>query len=185
MNRLFLMKAHALLAAFILPAAIMFAITGALYTWGQKGSYAKEVHEISIQTPLNADLKALTALAESELNKLSASFPEGKPKLKVYGNHFLLEWAGSSKDVILEPTNNALTAKLTVKNTTLYRSLVQLHKAKGGTVFKVYAAAFSIALGIILLSGFMMAWQTPTLRKTTLITSLVGAISFVLFAYLS
>ena len=37
LNRSALMKAHALLAAFILPVAIMFFVTGALYTWGKKG----------------------------------------------------------------------------------------------------------------------------------------------------
>jgi len=185
MNRMLIMKAHALLAAFILPVALMFIITGSLYTWGQKGSYAKNVHEITLITPLKAELPSLKELAVSELSNLSTAEPEGTAKLKAYGNHFLLEWTGSSKDVILEPTADPLIAKLTVKNTTWYRTLVQLHKAKGGGVFKVYAVIFSLALLAILTSGFMMAWQSPQLRRLSLITVVLGLLSFIAAVYLS
>ena len=102
-----------------------------------------------------------------------------------YGNHFLLEWTGSSKDVILEPTDNELIAKLTVKNTSWYRNLVQLHKAKGGIAFKVYAAVFAVSILALLVSGFIMAWQTPKIKRLTLITSLVGLCSFMILVYLS
>ena len=185
MNRLFLMKAHALLAAFILPVAVMFMITGALYTWGIKGSYVNDVYEVQLNEAIQPNLNELTTLAESELAKLGVNTPSGKPKLKTYGSHFMLEWTGSTRDVILEPTKNELMAKLTVKNTTWYRNLVQLHKAKGGTVFKVYAALFSIALGFLLLSGFIMAWQTPKLKRMTLVTALLGIGSFILVVWLS
>lgn len=184
-NRLMLMKVHALLAAFVLPIAIMYMITGVLYTWGNKGSYHNDVYEVSLSETMRADLTTLTELAESELADREISIPEGKPKVKMYGNHFLLEWTGSSKDVVLEPTENPLLAKLTVKNTTWYRNLVQLHKAKGGILFKVYAALFVIALSFILISGFFMAWQTPKLRQLTIVASGLGLASFVVFAVLS
>jgi len=113
------------------------------------------------------------------------NYPEGEPKLKVYGTHFLLEWTGSSKDVVLEPTDNELIAKLTIKNTSWYRNLVQLHKAKAGIGFKFYAVIFAVSIISLLVSGFIMAWQTPKLKRVTLISSLVGLCSFVIFAYLS
>ena len=184
-NRMILMKAHALLAAFILPVAVMFIVTGALYTWGVKGSYTNETYEIELSTPVQPDLNALTSLARLQLENLDTSYPEGQPKLKVYGSHFLLEWTGSSKDVILEPTGSELIAKLTVKHTSWYRSFVQLHKAKGGIVFKVYAALLAISIGALLISGFIMAWQTPKLKRFTLITSIVGLFSFIIFVFLS
>lgn len=185
MNRMKLMKFHALLAAFILPVATMFMVTGALYTWNVKGSYTDDVYEIQLSKPIQSDASELATLAQLELKRLATSYPEGEPKLKVYGNHFLLEWTGSSKDVILEPTDNELIAKLTVKNTSWYRNLVQLHKAKGGIAFKVYAAVFAVSILALLVSGFIMAWQTPKLKRLTLITSLVGLCSFMIFVYLS
>jgi hypothetical protein len=175
------MKIHALLAAFILPVAVMFAITGSLYTWGIKGSYSSDVYNIDLNQPLSDDIAALTKLAESELKALNISAPEGKPKLKTYGSHFLLEWTGSSKDLILEPSDKNHVAKLTIKHTSWYRNLVQLHKAKGGTAFKVYAVMFAAALGLLLISGFIMAWQTPKLKTATLASCLLGVISFIAF----
>lgn len=185
MNRLQLMKVHALLAAFILPVAIMFIVTGALYTWEVKGSYTNDTYEIQLSTPLKPDAGELKGLAQLELQKLATSTPEGQPHLKVYGDHFLLEWTGSSKDVILEPTKNELVAKLTVKKTSWYRNLVQLHKAKGGIAFKVYAVVFAISMLVLLVSGFIMAWQTPKLKRATLTTSLVGIGTFVVVVFLS
>ena len=138
LTRLQLMKYHALLAAFIFPVAMMFMITGSLYTWGIKGNYVNESYEVQLSEPIRPELIELAELAETELNKHGLLTPSGKPKIKRLGDHFALEWTGSSKDVVLEPTNNQLMAKLTVKHTTWYRSLVQLHKAKGGAAFKGY-----------------------------------------------
>lgn len=180
MQRIMIMKAHALLAAFILPVAVMFGVTGALYTWGTKGSYQKTTYEFALEVPLTADLAALTRLAEEQLQARKISPPEGRPRVKSIGSSFMLEWTGSSKDLILEPGSAPDMATLTVKNTSWYRSLVQLHKAKGGTPFKVYAALFALCLGALLVSGFVMAWQTPRLKAVTLASALTGMLSFLL-----
>lgn len=185
MQRIVIMKAHALLAAFILPVALMFGLTGSLYTWGTKGSYENTAYEVALDVPLTADLAALTSLAEAELQARQISLPEGRPRLKSIGSSFMLEWTGSSKDLILEPSREPNMATLTVKNTSWYRSFVQLHKAKGGTPFKVYAALFALALGALLVSGFIMAWQTPRLKAVTLGSALTGMLSFVLVYILS
>lgn len=185
MNRLQLMKVHALLAAFIFPVATMFMITGALYTWGIKGSYSEEVYAIALNQAIQPELHDLTALATDELAKLELDVPSGKAKIKRSGTHFTLEWSGSSKDIVLEPTENSLVATLTVKHTSWYRNLVQLHKAKGGVVFKVYAAVFAIALALLLFSGFMMAWQSPKLKKLTFISFVIGVGSFMVMVWLS
>lgn len=185
MNRLRLMKTHALLAAFMLPVAIMYMTTGALYTWGITGKHISDVYEIQLTHPLQPDLHELTKLAEAELPKLHLKTPTGTPKLKITSGHFVLEWTGSSKDITLEPTKDAHGAILTVKKATWYRNLVQLHKAKGGKAFKIYAVLFATALSLLLISGYIMAWQIPKLKRLTLITSLLGIGSFIFFAWLS
>jgi hypothetical protein len=185
MNRMKLMTVHTLLAAFILPVAIMFLVTGALYTWGFKGSYSENVYEVKLRKPIRSEVSELTKVTQLELEKLAIHFPEGQPTLKVYGRHFLLEWTGSSKDVILEPTDNELMAKLTIKYTSWYRNLVQLHKAKGGVVFKIYAVIFAISIVVLLISGFIMAWRTPQLKRLTLISLIIGLCSFTIAVFLS
>lgn len=176
---------HMLLAAFIFPAALMFLVTGGFYTWGVKGSYVNTVHDITLSEPLPADSAELADLARQELDRLSITVPTGKPKLKKSGTSFLLEWTGSERDVVLEPTLEPLSAKLTVKETTWYRKLVQLHKAKGGQLFKVYAAVLAISLFVILATGFILALQVPRYRTSAIVAAAAGTVVFVLVAGLS
>lgn len=185
LNRIQIMKIHALLAAFIFPVACMFMITGALYTWGITGGYNINSYDITLDKPLQSEKATLIHLAESELKKLNLSNPSGNAKIKTAGEHFMLEWTGSKKDITLEPTTNPLTAKLTVKHTSWHRNFVQLHKGKGGVLFKIYAVVFAMALLLLLVSGFIMAWQTPKLKKLTALTMLFGLASFIVLVLLS
>ena len=177
-NRSTLMQIHALLATFILPVAIMFFVTGALYTWGIKGGYDTSTHELHLKEPIRAELTELVALAKSELKRQNLEPPSGQAKIKKIGSSFKLEWTGSNRDVVLEPTLQPLIAKLQIKNTSWHRQFVQLHKAKGGIPFKIYAATFATALLLLLVSGFIMAWQLPKLRKLTLISTSLGIAVF-------
>ncbi len=179
LNRPTLMKAHALLAAFILPVAMMFFITGAFYTWGIKGEYETVVHQIKLDQPLQKKLSELVLLAETELTKRNIAVPTGQAKIKTIGESFKLEWTGSSRDVVIEAGSQPLVARLQIKNTSWYRQLVQLHKAKGGTPFKVYAAVLSTALLLLLFTGFIMAWKTPKLRQLTLTSTVFGIAVFI------
>ncbi len=178
MKRATITNIHLLLAAFMFPVALMFLITGGLYTWGFKGSYVSESHEVALNEPLTADLARLRDMAVTELQQRNVALPSGEAKIKKGGTSFKLEWTGSVRDVELEPTDAPLLAKLTVKETTWYRNLVQLHKAKGGQLFKVYAAALAISLFLILGSGFLLAWQVPKLKRTALMCAAAGLIVF-------
>ena len=180
MNRMFLIKTHMYLAAFIFPVALMFLITGGLYTWEIKGSYISQPYIISLQSPLTKNLKELQALTEQELEILGVPFPSGSAKIKKGGTSFKFEWTGSARDVVLEPTSDRLAAKLIIKETTWYRQFVQLHKAKGGQLFKIYAAILALALFSILLTGFVMAWQIPKYRRSVISFTVAGIVFFVL-----
>jgi len=180
-----LVKVHMLLATFMFPAALMFLITGALYTWSVKGSYATEQIELTLVAPLEADQDMLVDIVTNELDARSIAYPTGQPKVKKGGTSYKLEWTGSQRDVVLEPTDDPLVASLSVKETTWYRNLVQLHKAKGGSVFKVYAAALAIALFVILFSGFILSFQVPALKKQAVIATIAGAVFFVAMVLVS
>lgn len=179
-NRAILVKVHMLLAAFMFPVACMFLITGGFYTWGIKGSYVSEDHLISLDEPLVQEQAYLESIVRDKLNELSVPVPSGGAGIKKGGTSYKLEWTGSGRDVVLEPTSDRLSARLTIKETTWYRNLVQLHKAKGGQLFKIYAAALAVALFAILLSGFLMAWQVPQYRNQALIFSAAGLCTFLL-----
>ena len=183
LNRAVLTKIHMLLAAFVFPVAFMFLVTGGLYTWGVKGSYESASYDIALEQPLSADLDLLLDLTNNELQRLDVTAPTGQAKVKKLGTSFQLEWTGSKRDVILAPVSDPLVGRLIVKETSWYRNFVQLHKAKGGMLFKVYAAILAISLFIILFSGFLMAWQVPKYRRQALIFSVGGfAIFFAIVA---
>ncbi len=185
MNRSVLMQVHMLIAAFILPAAILYPLTGALYSWGIKGGYETSRYSIKLQQALVKDKQALLAMVEQQLADKEIEFPSGKAKIKSAGQSFMLEWTGSSLDVQLHPTAAPLKAELVVKRTTFYRRFVQLHKAKGGQAFKVYAAIFAIALAIILLSGFIMALKIPKFRLPVLFSLSSGIAVFLAMLFSS
>lgn len=177
-NRITLTKIHMILAAFMFPVALMFLVTGGLYTWGVSGSYDSADYTVQLDKPLTKDDAALTQLVRTELAKRDITEPTGKPRVRSVADGFQLEWTGSKRDVLLEPTADPLMAKLTVKETTWYRNLVQLHKAKGGLVFKVYAAALAIALFLMLATGFLMAWSIPKFRRLVNISAATGIVAF-------
>jgi len=179
MNRAVLMKIHMLVAAFMLPVAIMYPLTGALYTWGVKGSYETTQYPIKLEQPLSKNKEVMVELVTRELTQREIALPSGKAKIKAIGNSFQLEWTGSNRDVILGPGSDQLIAKLNVKETTLYRRIVQLHKAKGGIGFKVYAAAFATALLTLLITGFIMALQMPKFRMPVLLSMSTGIVMFI------
>ncbi len=179
MNRPLLMKIHMLLAAFMLPVAIMFPVTGALYTWGIKGGYESTSYQLQLEQPLTKNKEKLVELATQALMQREIPLPSGKYKIKTMGNSFQLEWTGANLDVILEPGPEQMLAELKVKQTTRYRRLVQLHKAKGGIEFKVYAAVFATALLTLLLTGLLMALQMPKFRLPVLVSMSIGIAVFI------
>ena len=179
LNRAVLMKVHMLLAVFMLPVAIMYPLTGALYTWGIKGGYETTIYQLTLEQPLINNKEKLLELATQALKQREIPLPSGKAKIKTVGNSFQLEWTGANLDVILEPGREQLLGDLKVKQTSDYRRLVQLHKAKGGIAFKVYAAVFATALLTLLLTGLLMALQMPKFRLPVLLSMSAGIAVFV------
>lgn len=175
-----LTRFHLLLAAFIFPAVLMYIVTGSLYTWGIKGSYLPdETRSIQLDRPLTDDTALAQQLMASELATLSISPPTGEVGLEQHDEHGIeFEWEGSQRVVLLTSAADSLQARLTVRDTTWYRNLVQLHKAKGGTAFKVYAVILAICLFASLASGFFMAWQVPRLRRLAGIVAGLGLAMF-------
>ena len=181
-----ILKLHAILAGFFLPVAVMFILTGALYTWGQKGSYDTTTESIELTTALDAsDKAAMHALVVQLLEERSLSQPSGGFKVKKAGTSFYFEWTGSNRDVVLQPTETRLEAKLQIKETTLHRRLVQLHKAKGGVAFKVFATLLSAGLLVLFASGFVLALKHPQVKRAAWIGVAAGFLAFVVFVVLA
>jgi hypothetical protein len=176
MKRTQLINLHLILAAVLLPAIAMFAITGGFYTWGVTGGYESQTYKLPITQPLKGDLASLITFTQQELDKQQQAYPSGAAKLKSTNHTHVLEWTGSKLDISLSTDKGSQLANLKVKQTSLYRNLVQLHKAKGGNVFKIYAAFMALGLLVILVSGVLMGLGMPKYRSTTFLALGAGVL---------
>lgn len=184
MHRL-LVRWHMLVAAFLFPAILMFLLTGALYTWGSKGEYVVSDYEIALVAPLTGDPAVLKQIAGKALGERGFAVPTGGASVKTAGDVIQFEWTGANRDIVLEAPKSATTAKLTVRETGWHRFFVQLHKAKGGTPFKVYAAIVALGLFFLVSSGLLVAMRVPNMRRGAIGASIAGVIAFAGIAALS
>ncbi|NVE93800.1 PepSY domain-containing protein [Altererythrobacter lutimaris] len=179
MNRAFLTKLHLILAAFMFPAVLMFLITGALYTWGEKGAWYEETATIALEQPLSEQSEgAITNLAVQELASRELPMPSGNLSV-TEGEGASLTWNGARAEIELAATDNPLVAEATIREASFHRWLVQLHKAKGSDYFKVYATLLASVLFLLVASGVIMGLQVKALRRITIASSVVGLFAFV------
>jgi len=183
-KRQFLVKLHLVMAGMTLALAMMFFITGALYTWNYKPSSYSQEYRFDLKEPMQKDYKQLKSTARAELKRLGISEPLGKAKLKRDKKHhsYKLYWKGKNHSVTLRPSSKgALHAVLTVKTPSWYNRFMRLHKGSGGDLFDIFAITGSIVLLFILITGVIIGLQVPVFRRLTLF-SLGGG--FLLFASL-
>lgn len=185
MNRAFLTKLHLVAAAFMFPAVLMFLVTGALYTWGNKGEWIESTQTVTLSQPYaeqdEAGLRsaALEALAASNLPE-----PSGSVSVSGEGAEQSLSWTGARSEASVAASADPMVAEVAVKEASVHRWLVQLHKAKGSVWFKLYATALALVLFLLVLSGVIMGLQVKALRRLTITASSVGAMAFVGFVLL-
>ena len=185
MNRAFLTKLHLVAAAFMFPAILMFLVTGALYTWGNKGNWNEIDTTVQLAQPYGElDETALRGVALEALESNGLPEPSGSPSFSGEGADSSLSWTGARSEAAVTSTDDPMVAQVEMKGASLHRLFVQLHKAKGSTAFKLYATALAIVLFLLVLSGVIMGLQVKALRKLTLTTSAVGLVAFAGFVML-
>ena len=166
------------------PAIVMFLATGALYTWGEKGDWQEEAVMVSLDQPLTADESTFKAIALSELAARDLPAPSGKPSVSGEGAGASFNWTGARTEASVRSTDDPAVAEVTIKQASFHRWLVQLHKAKGSTVFKVYATILATVLFLLVASGLILGLQVKSLRRLTLVSSVAGFGGFVIFVLL-
>jgi hypothetical protein len=162
----------------------MFAVTGGLYTVGVKGGYNERTVDVTLGEPLGSELGGLVAAAEKALGAEGLSAPTGAASVRKGGAGAELDWTGANRDISLKPTADPLKAQLTIKDTTPHRRLVQLHKAKGSAVSKAISVVWVFGLLLLFATGMGIAFGAPTYRRTAVIASIVGVVSFVAYVFI-
>ncbi len=185
-TRQLIILAHVVLAGFFLPMALVYSVTGGLYTFGITGSYDTQTAEVPMTVSESPTLDEVTLLAEEHLKSQQiVDRPTGKLSLKKMGTSWQMEWTGSNFDFTIEPTRAAGVFKASIKKTTWHRFFVQLHKAKGGFPFKVLAGGLALCFILLFASGVAMAFTSPKLKKNLYLSFALGLVTFIILAGIS
>lgn len=180
MSRVLLTKLHLVAAAFMFPAVLMFLITGGLYTWGNKGEWRESSQIVALSQPYGAlDDAGLRETALTALKDAGLPEPSGAVAIDGEGADQTLSWTGARSEASVAASDDPMAAEVSLKEATLHRWLVQLHKAKGSTVFKVYATTLAVVLALLVASGIVMGLQVKALRGLTITTSAIGLAAFI------
>ena len=181
MSRTLLTKLHLAFAAFMFPAVLMFLTTGALYTWGNKGEWYEESATVALNQPLTQQSEGdITSFAVQQMVDRDLPIPSGKLSVTA-GEEASLTWIGARSEISISKGDDPLIANVDVKEASMHRWLVQLHKAKGSTAFKVYASFLAITLLMLVVSGIVMGLQVKSMRRLTLGSGAAGLVAFVAF----
>jgi len=180
-SRSTIINVHLATAAFFLPFAIMFLVTGALYTVGIKGSNKDRKERVPISTPLTSnELAPMVAAATEALDKLGVAKPSGAASVrKSPGGGQELFWGGVARDVTLRQTEKNTEVDLVISDATAYRKLVQLHKGKGSNFAKAISIIWAVGLAVIFLSGLSMVFASPKFRRIAYISGVLGTVVFI------
>lgn len=178
-SRQYIMRAHLLLAGFILPIAILYFVSGALYTIDIKGSVKRQTFKLQLETPFTPNLDYLVQVTQQALKERQIEQPEGDPVLKKKRSGYELRWGDMTTVITLRPSNNVHTATLTVRQRSLLTQVMRIHRAEAGILFKVLAVVMVCGLIAMFATGVQMARHIPALRRPLVIAVTAGLLTFI------
>ena len=170
-----IIKLHLFVAAFFAPILLMVAVSGGLYLIGSKGATERITLMVPETVVFDDDAADLEAEVTSLLTKLGQSTDFEYLKI-------------SGKTLITRPTSRT-SFEISRTETGLsvvevrpdwIKTIVELHKGHGPTLFKTFQKVMAVGLLFIVVSGLWLGLTAKGLRKNTLLTSAAGLIIFVI-----
>tara|TARA_R110001592_G_scaffold363372_1_gene686118 strand:- start:243923 stop:244186 length:264 start_codon:yes stop_codon:yes gene_type:complete len=76
-QRILVIKIHAILACFFFPMVTLYFVSGALYSLDIKGHIDKQVFNLILDRPFAPDIAQLSELAQEELDQRNLVKPTG------------------------------------------------------------------------------------------------------------
>jgi hypothetical protein len=173
-----IMLLHLIIASLITPMVLLVSISGGLYLSGYKGA----VTSVDVDLPVGAQLDFESKDLEGNVRRLikSAGIEHDFEYLKVSNN--AIQTRPTSRVYLEFQQRDSLT--LTAQTPNLQKTLIELHKGHGPTLFKLYQKFCAVGLILILLSGVYMGLASRGLRTKTLISLLLGLGLFIVVGFL-
>ncbi|MWV61722.1 hypothetical protein DCO58_08045 [Helicobacter saguini] len=177
-NKSMWMKVHTYLSLFFLPAALIYAFTGALWILNVRADAGANITEFQVQDVQKGKEQELIL---SELAKRDLEIPTNTHLREQRGN---LTMGNIAYSVTLQKDKNG-EYKIRVVERSLYGILLLMHLSKGSFWFDIIAIGFALSLIIFYFSGLIMTSFCKRKRKPALITFFAGLFITSLMVYLS
>lgn len=168
-----IMLIHLIIASLITPVVLLVATSGGLYLAGYKGNVTSV--DVALPTDVQLDFKSKDLEANVRDLIRSTGIDYDFEYLKVGSN--VIQTRPTSRAYLEFRQNDSLS--LARKTPNLQKSLIELHKGHGPTLFKLYQKSCAVGLILVLLSGVYMGLANRSLRTKTLISLLLGLGIFV------
>lgn len=178
-QRMFIIKVHAILACFFIPAATLYFVSGALYTLDIQGQIDKQVYTLDLDRPFTPDLERLSELSSSALQQRELPLPTGDALITSKKGSYKYRWGDLKRLVVIQPTANPLQVELVYRQRNALAQVMRVHRAEAGEVVKVLSVSMAVSLLLILSSGVYLAVGLPKLRKTALMALAAGGIALI------
>ncbi len=168
-QRLLIIKVHAILACFFIPMALLYFLSGALYSLDIKGRVDKQVHTVALERPFTPDLALLSATATMALETRELPLPGGQPVIAMKKQSYEFRWGDLRRLVVLRPTDDPLQVELVYRQRSPLTQLMRIHRAETGLLTRIFSISMAFSLILILGSGVLLALGMPKLRRTALL----------------
>lgn len=186
-NRKLWMQLHLYLSLFFLPAALIYAITGALFMFNINHHTGAVVTKIELESmPSQKDAQALMLEKFKEHN---LRIPEDT-ELRMQRGNFSMGNIQYGASIFNDQRENKIIMQVTERN--LYNILMFMHKSVGKKfeigdmkfmIFDFLAIGFGISMIIFYLSGLIMTSFCKGKRASSFITLGIGFVITIIAIY--
>ncbi|PAF53633.1 hypothetical protein BKH42_04755 [Helicobacter sp. 13S00482-2] len=169
---------HLYVSVFLLPMALLFAITGIVYISGINQDFGALKQKWVVAEGISQDRQFDYLI--NFMQKENIPFPEDiKPK-KYRGSLMI----GSAKYSITINSQGDNTTIESIKRSFI-GNMIMLHKAKGKWYFDILSIAFGVSLVLFYISGVIMTAFCKKNRREVIISFVLGFFIAVLLGYIS
>jgi hypothetical protein len=177
---------HAVSAAFVLPIAVIFFLSGALDFLGEGGESDINDFRIDLGSPISSQPEHFQAQIKEELTSHGIELP-GHIYLQDFNEKEVqLGWRELSHDLYVQVLlKNPNEARVVTRNHDLVNVMWRLHEGMPGDTYKFYAVGASFLLILLSGAGLWLAVLSPRLRRITLFSLVAGIIALIIVVEMS
>ena len=116
-----------------MPMALLYFISGALYSFDIKGGVDKQVFTVALDRPFAPDLAQLSGYAKSALDQHQLSLPTGDPAISKKKGSYEYRWGDLKRLVVVHPTDDPLKVELVYRQRSPLTQIMRVHRAEAGS----------------------------------------------------